>query len=156
MTSGEPVNGPVTTNSLACASCGCLLNLDDHANIVCDGRIWCLGCRQYPADFTSNRDILELKTWSSLICKAFDQESVYVLDNPEAKSNWRLYWVNEKCLLAEAYHDQRAILLYPPGQRLITLCHELAHIFTRQDHTPLWAEAFARLVAWVKKSLSDV
>ncbi len=76
-----------------------------------------------------------------------------MLENPEARSNWRLYWHDDTCLLAEAYHDQRTILLYPPGQRLTTLCHELAHIFTQQDHTPAWAQTFARLIAWVKQRL---
>jgi hypothetical protein len=149
-------NSSLTNTSQACAACGCLLNLDDHANIVFDGLVWCLGCRKYPSYFTNNRDILELKNWSSTICNAFNQEPVHVLENPEAKYNWRLYWLNDKCLLAVAYHDQRAILLYPPGQRLITLCHEMAHIFTKQDHTPLWAETFASLVAWVKKARSDI
>jgi hypothetical protein len=132
--------------------CGCLLDLDDHANIVCDGQIWCLACQKYPPELADNCGFAELKTWSSNICLAFKQEPVLLLENPEARFNWHLYWHEDKCLLAEAYHDQRAILLYPPGQRLITLCHELAHIFTRQDHTPVWAVTFASLVAWVKEN----
>ena len=153
MTSFERGTSPLTGNSLPCAGCGCILDLNDHTSIVCDGKVRCLACRQYPPEVTGNRDFTDLKNWSGNICTAFNQESVLLLENPEAKFNWRLYWHDEKCLLAEAYHDQRAILLYPPGQRLITLCHELAHIFTRQDHTPLWAQTFARLIAWVKNSL---
>ncbi len=144
---------PVTDYSLGCFGCGCLLDLDDHANIVCDGQVWCLACQKYPPELADNCGFAELKTWSSNICLAFKQEPVLLLENPEARFNWRLYWHEEKCLLAEAYHGQRAILLYPPGQRLITLCHELAHIFTRQDHTPAWAVTFASLVAWVKENL---
>jgi hypothetical protein len=101
----------------------------------------------------ANRDFDELREWTAAICAAFGQDTVSLLENPEAQANWRLYWHNDTCLLAEAYHDHRAILLYPPGQRLTTLCHELAHIFTRQDHTPKWAETFADLVAWVKNLL---
>jgi hypothetical protein len=142
----------LTGSSLPCTGCGCILDLNDHANIVCDGEVWCLACGHYPPEVTGNRDFTDLKKWSANICTAFNEEFVLLLENPEAKFNWRLYWHDEKCLLAEAYHDQRAILLYPPGQRLITLCHELAHIFTGQDHTALWAETFARLIAWVKNS----
>jgi hypothetical protein len=35
----------------------------------------------------------------------------------------------------------------------MSLCHELAHLFTGQDHTEAWARNFATLVAWVKMRL---
>ena len=144
---------PKTENALVCPACGCGLDLNDHANLVCDGQVWCLQCRQYPPALTASLAFAELQVWAATICTAFDQAPVPVLENPEARSNWRLYWQDDTCLLAEAYHEHRTILLYPPGQRLITLCHELAHIFTQQDHTPAWAQTFARLIAWVKPRL---
>ncbi len=143
---------PKTNNQVSCPGCGLGLDLEAHADLVCDGQIWCLACRQYPPELSTSRNFNELQDWSAAICAAFGQAPVLLLENPEALVNWRLYWHNEKCLLAEAYHEQRAILLYPPGQRLTTLCHELAHIFTGQDHTPVWAETFARLIAWVKET----
>ena len=118
---------------------------------MCDGQIWCLACHQYPPELTATREFTELRHWAAAICVAFDQEPVPLAENPEARNNWRLYWQNDRCLLAEADHVQRTILLYPPGQRLTTLCHELAHIFTRQDHTPTWAVTFAYLIAWIKE-----
>lgn len=138
---------------IACPGCGRTLDLDDHADLVCDEQVWCLDCRQYPPELTSKREVTELRDWAAAICAAFDQAPVSLVENPAANSNWRLYWHDDTCMLAEAYHDQRAILLYPPGQRLSTLCHELAHIFTRQDHTPTWAASFVGLIAWVKKNL---
>lgn len=120
---------------------------------MCDGQIWCTACRSYLPVLAANREFEELRDWAAAMCAAFDQEPVVLTENPEARSNWRLYWQDDKCLLAEAYHGHRTILLYPPGQRLITLCHELAHIFSREDHTPAWAQTFAALIAWVKERL---
>jgi len=97
--------------------------------------------------------VAELQDWAARLCSACGQEAVTVLENPAARNDWRLYWQDDVCLLAEAYHHQRAILLYPPGQRLTTLCHELAHLFTGQDHTPTWAQTFARLIALVRDNL---
>ncbi len=57
--------------------------------------------------------------------------------------------------MAEADHQQRSILFFPPGCRLTTLCHELAHVFTGQDHTLEWARTFAQLVAGVKSRLAE-
>jgi hypothetical protein len=55
--------------------------------------------------------------------------------------------------MAEADHGAQLIVFYPAGLRLATLCHELAHLMTGQDHTEAWARTFARLVAWVKQEL---
>lgn len=57
--------------------------------------------------------------------------------------------------MAEADHRHRSIRFYPPGCRLATLCHELAHIYTGQDHNREWAMMFAWLVAWVKTRLEE-
>jgi hypothetical protein len=143
----------LTENVLFCPDCGSELDLAAHGDLVCDGQIWCLACRQYLPELTANREFAELQDWAAAICAAFGQDPVPLLENSAARSDWRLYWHNDTCLLAEAYHEQRTILLYPPGQRFTTLCHELAHIFTRQDHTPAWAETFACLIAWVKHRL---
>jgi len=144
---------PENQNALYCPECNRRLSLEHHAELVCDGQVWCLACRQYHPELTTSREFPELMDWAAAICTAFDQNQVWMLENPEARYNWRLYWEDDRCLLAEAYHDQRTILLYPPGMRLTSLCHELAHIFTGQDHTPAWAETFAILVAWVKNRL---
>jgi hypothetical protein len=60
---------------------------------------------------------------------------------------------DKKVLMAEAYHRAGIIVLYPPGLRLATLCHELAHLLTGQEHTGDWARTCARLVARVKEQL---
>jgi hypothetical protein len=60
---------------------------------------------------------------------------------------------DKKVLMAEAYHQEGVVVLYPAGLRLATLCHELAHLMSSQDHTATWAKTFALLVAWVKEQL---
>jgi len=55
--------------------------------------------------------------------------------------------------MAEADHGSGVIVLYPAGLRLVTLCHELAHLITGQAHTEAWARTFAKLVAWVREQL---
>ncbi len=149
-----PIGPPDSAACLFCPACRQQLWLDDHARLVCDGQVWCCECRQYPPALTASREVAELQDWADALCPAFDQASVRLLEDPEARTDWRRYWREDLCLLAEAYHDHRAILLYPPGQRLTTLCHELAHLFTQQDHTVDWALTFARLVAWVRRQLS--
>ncbi len=144
---------PGDKQQLSCPGCGRLLDLEKHADLVCDGLVWCCSCRRYGSELEATRDLTELQDWAVRLCTAFGQEPVTVLENPAARSDWRLYWQGDICLLAEAYHNQRAILLYPPGQRLTTLCHELAHLFTRQDHTPTWAQTFADLISWAKGHL---
>jgi len=57
--------------------------------------------------------------------------------------------------MVEADHRIRSIRFYPPGCRLATLCHELAHIVTGYDYTREWAMMFARLVAWVNSRLAE-
>ncbi len=144
---------PAASPVVICPGCGCRLSVSAHAEVVYDGQLWCRRCRRYEADLEANRELAELRAWAHRLCQAFAQDPVTVLENPAARTDWRLYWQDDVCLLAEAYHEQRAILLYPPGQRLLTLCHELAHLFTGQDHTLAWAQTFAHLVAWVKGNL---
>ncbi|MGQ9921256.1 MAG: hypothetical protein ACUVRZ_07990 [Desulfobacca sp.] len=144
---------PGDQQQVLCPGCGRPLDLAAHADVVCNGQIWCRACRCYGPELEANRGLAELQDWAARLCTAFGQEPVTVLENPAARSDWRLYWQDNICLLAEAYHEQRAILLYPPGQRLTTLCHELAHLFTGQDHTPTWAQTFADLTAWVREKL---
>lgn len=141
---------------LSCPDCGRGLEPEAHADLVCDGQVWCSACRQYPPELTATRTLAELQEWAAKICTAFGQPPIQVLENPAARTDWRLYWQDDTCLLAEAYHDHRAILLYPPGQRLTTLCHELAHLFTHQGHTPIWAATFAGLISWVRTHLREI
>jgi hypothetical protein len=144
---------PGGEQQLSCPGCGRPLNVAKPADLVCDGLVWCCACRRYGAELEDSRDLAELQEWAARLCTAFGQEPVDVLENPAARSDWRLYWQNDRCVLAEAYYTHRAILLYPPGQRLVTLCHELAHLFTGQDHTLAWAQTFAALVAWVRANI---
>jgi hypothetical protein len=91
----------------------------------------------------------EIEAWSHLICTAFGFPPVHL----ETNADPAVYRLQSSVLMAEADHRQRSIRFYPPGCRLATLCHELAHLYTGQDHTQEWAEMFAHLVAWAKSRL---
>lgn len=140
---------------MLCPGCRRPLDLEDHGSLVFDGQVWCCRCHAYPPALTQERGLPELQAWCDRLCQAFAQPPVQLQDKPEAKYDWRLYWQNDKCLLAEANHRHRVVLLYPPGHRLLTLCHELAHLFTGQDHTPAWARSFARLTHWLRRLLPE-
>jgi hypothetical protein len=92
-----------------------------------------------------------VEAWSNLICRAFDFPPVKIEENADPA----VYRQETSVLMAEADRRERSILFYPPGCRLTTLCHELAHVYTGQDHTREWAQMFARLVAWVKSRLDE-
>lgn len=139
---------------LRCPACQCPVDPEDHGSLVFDAQVWCSSCHAYPPAFLETRSLAELQAWCDRLCQAFAQPPVQLLEDPEARYNWRLYWRDNKCLLAEANHRHRLVLLYPPGQRLTTLCHELAHLFTGQDHTPVWARTFAQLIHWLRQSAS--
>lgn len=136
-----------------CPQCGQVLDPAQHGDLTFDGQVWCRPCRPYGEELERRRDFGELEEWARRICAAFGQEPVPLEQNPEALKDLWVYWQGDKCTLAEADHGQRLILLFPPGYRLTSLCHELAHIFTRQDHTPEWARTFAQLIAWVRAQL---
>jgi len=134
---------------MKCPKCGKVLDPARHGDLVCDGQVWCDGCHYYEQELLRPREFKEIEAWSALICAAFGLKPV-PLEQDQDPANFRK---EASVVLAEADHGQKAILLYPPGCRLTTLCHELAHIISGEDHTPKWAATFARLVAWVKARL---
>jgi hypothetical protein len=136
---------------MRCPECGKVLNLEQHGYLVFDGLVWCDGCRAYDREMLWPREFKEIEAWARLMAQGLGFEPVLLeyLDNPE------IYRLEHTVLTGEADHGRRMICLYPPGLRLATLCHELAHILTGEDHTPPWAVAFARLAAWVKAALAD-
>jgi len=136
-----------------CPQCGIVLDPADHGDLIFDGRVWCDRCRRYDDRLLEKRPFPELQTWAEKICRAFGQAPVRLRHDPDYLPDPRKYWQGDTFLLAEADHQQRLIMLFPPGQRLITLCHELAHLFTGQDHTEGWARKFAEITAWVKPQL---
>jgi hypothetical protein len=136
-----------------CPQCGIPLDPTQHDHLVCDGQVWCDRCHHYDDRLLKARPFPEMETWAQQICRAFDQAPVHLRRDPDYLPNPAKYWDGATFLLAEAYHDHRTIMLHPPGHRLMTLCHELAHLFTHQDHTGAWARNFAALIAWVKGQL---
>lgn len=138
---------------LHCPKCGLPLDPTRHGDLVFDGQVWCLHCQVYDARLLESRSISELQSWTDRICQAFNQEPVRLEHDPAFLPDPQKYWDGATFLLAEADHGRRSIMLHPPGHRLVTLCHELAHLFTGQDHTEAWALTFAALTAWVKARL---
>jgi hypothetical protein len=138
---------------MKCPQCGKILDPTRHGDLVFDGQLWCATCHRYDDRLMELRPFPELETWTGKICRAFGQAPVTLEHDPDYLPNPDKYWNGSTFLLAEADHYQRTIMLHPPGHRLKTLCHELAHLFTGQDHTATWARSFAELVAWVKARL---
>jgi hypothetical protein len=137
--------------AMQCPKCLAPLNPARHGDLIFDGQIWCDRCRDYHRELIRPRDFQEIKGWSHLIGQEFGFPPVHLEEN----DNPAIYRREASVLMAEAYYQHGTILFYPPGCRLTTLCHELAHIYTGQDHTPEWAMMFARLVAWVKSRLNQ-
>ncbi len=143
------INYPVSRSAdqdLKCPQCRAVLNPANHGNLIFDGQVWCDKCHAYDRELIRPREIKEIKAWSHLISTAFAFPPVHLETNVDPTAFRQESWV----LMAEADHRQRSICFYPPGCRLATLCHELAHLFTGHDHTREWAGMFAALVAWVK------
>lgn len=134
-----------------CYKCGRVVDPAQHGDLIFDEQVWCDRCHYYDRELIRPRDFQEIQAWSHLICANFGCAPVLL----EANTEPNRYRQETSVLLAEAYHRHRAILFFPPGYRLSTLCHELAHLFTGHDHTCEWAETFARLVAWVKSQLAE-
>ena len=152
MAEGSP--GPPAspgTDTLECPKCGRVLDPERHGDLIFDGRVWCDRCHEYDRELIRPRDFQEIKAWSQLLCETLGLEPVSLRED----SNPALFRKEASVVLAEAEHRQRAIVVYPPGLRLTTLCHELAHIFTGQDHDAEWAGTFARLVAWARSRLAQ-
>lgn len=138
---------------MKCPGCARVIDPARHGELTFDGLVWCEACRRYDPELIRPRDFEELRQWNARICAASGYDPVQLLPGQQEKGDFAGSWNGDLCLLAEADHQRRAILLLPPGWRLTTLCHELAHIFTGQDHTEIWARAFALLVSWVKEQL---
>ncbi len=138
-----------------CPKCNRPVDPARHGDLIFDGQVWCDRCHGYGWELTRPRDFQEIQAWGRFICAAFGQGPVPLEEDPAALTDPTIFRKETLILLAEADHQQRIIVFYPPGHRLTTLCHELAHIFAGQDHTPEWALTFARLVAWVRSQLAD-
>lgn len=136
---------------MQCPKCGAILDLARHGYLVFDGQVWCDRCRSYDGELLRPRDFQEIKAWSRMICEGFGFPPVPLEENPDPA----IFRLEASVLMAEADRQQKSICFYPPGCRLTTLCHELAHVYTGQDHTREWAETFAELVAWVKSYLDE-
>ena len=139
---------------LTCPGCSKILDPVNHGGLVCDGEVFCDGCKSYERQLLTARPFEEIEEWSRRICLAFGYEPVKLIPGERPPVGPFDYLdENKKLLMAEADHREREIVLYPGGLRLATLCHELAHLLTGQDHTVTWAVTFANLVAWVKERL---
>jgi hypothetical protein len=141
--------GGSTGPMLECPQCRGVLDPRDHGNLVFDGRVWCDGCHAYDRELIRPREFQEITSWSRLICTAFGFSPVPL----EFADDPAVFRLPSSVLMAETDHEHRSIRFYPPGCRLATLCHELAHIHTGHGHTRVWAGMFAVLVAWVKSRL---
>lgn len=140
---------------LTCPGCGKALDPKSHGELVCDGEVWCDSCHRYARLLLEPRPLSELAAWNRQICEAFGFPPPTLVPAELPPSGPFDFLQELKLLLAEACHRQGVILLYPPGRRLTTLCHELAHLMTGEEHTPTWARTFARLVAWVRSRLPE-
>jgi len=146
----ERVGRPgVEPNGLSCPKCRKVLRPEGHAYLVFDELVWCDACHSYDRELIRPRDFAEIKAWGQLISRHFGLGEVPIQEETDPQ----FFRQTNSVVTAEADRGQRYIVIYPPGCRLVTICHELAHIATGQDHTFPWARAFARLVAWVKSRL---
>jgi hypothetical protein len=136
-----------------CPRCNKLLDPARHGALVFDGQVWCDQCHLYERRLIRPRDFEEMQEWGQKICQAFNYPVFAIEAGQERPVNPSPFPDDTPLLMAEADHRQGCIILYPPGCRLTTLCHEIAHLATGQDHTEEWALTFARLVAWVKAQL---
>lgn len=134
---------------LECPQCRAVLDPADHGDLVFDGQVWCDRCHAYDRELIRPREFQEIESWSHLICTAFGFSPVPL----EIDDDPAVFRLESSVLMAETDHGQRSIRFYPPGCRLATLCHELAHLYTGQDHTREWAGMFASLAAWVRSRL---
>ena len=140
---------------MKCPKCGKKLDPANHGGLVCDREVFCERCHRYDRRLLESRPWEEITRWNRRICQAFGypppelttKESRPVVEGPFD------FLEPKKLLMAEADHREGTIVLFSSGLRLATLCHELAHLMTGQDHTEAWARTFARLVAWVKEEL---
>jgi hypothetical protein len=138
-----------------CPRCNKTLEPTHHGDLVCDGDVFCDQCHRYDRRLLEQRTLEQITTWNRRLCQAFGYEPpLLTMGVPPPLVTGPFDFLEEKKLLmAEADHQEGVIVLYPSGLRLATLCHELAHLITGQDHTEAWARTCAKLVAWVKEQL---
>lgn len=138
-----------------CPKCGKTLDPACHGDLVCDGEVYCDQCCLYDRRLLWPRPLEEITQWNRRICQAFGYAppALTTGDAPPLLESPFDFLEDKKLLMAEADHQEGVIVLYPSGLRLATLCHELAHLMTGQDHTEAWARTFAQLVAWVRDKL---
>jgi hypothetical protein len=131
-----------------CPKCGKPLNPEAHQELVFNGQTWCCQCHSYDWELIRLRQADDIRVWGQRLCAAFGEDPVPIEIYPAMLTRQ-----GRKIQVAEVHHRLRLIDLYTPGLTLVTLCHELAHVFTAEDHTTYWAQTFAQLVAWVKGQL---
>ena len=140
---------------MECPKCGKTLDPTYHGDLVCDGEVFCDQCHRYDRRLLAQRPLEEIVAWNRRLGQAFGYEPpVLTMGEPTPLITGPFDFLEEKKLLmAEADRQEGVIILYPSGLCLATLCHELAHLMTGQDHTETWARTFAKLAAWVKNEL---
>ena len=142
-------------SELTCPGCGKQLDPQHHGELVCDGQVWCDACRLYDRRLLLPRPFADIVAWGQRLCAAFGLDPVEFQEAEPFPEDPNPYPHALKLLMAEAHHRDRIIVFFPPGLRLATLCHELAHLATGQDHTAGWARMFAEMTAWVKERLPE-
>jgi hypothetical protein len=139
---------------MECPRCGKCLDPQGHGEMVCDGEVFCDVCHRYDRRLLEPRSFEDITEWHQRLCQACGCEAHPLrLGDPPPPAGPFDFLEDQKLLMAEAHHQSGVIVLYPAGLRLATLCHELAHLLTGQDHTEAWARTFAKLVAWVREQL---
>ena len=139
---------------MECPRCGKILDPACHGDLVCDGQVFCDRCHLYDRRLLAPLPLEEIAGWHRRLCQAFGFEPPpLALGDPPPPAGPFDFLADKKLLMAEADHREGVIVFYPSGLRLATLCHELAHLMTGQDHTEDWARTFAKLVSWVKSQL---
>src|SRR3974390_2548526 len=139
---------------MECPRCGKILDPAGHGDLVCDGQFFCDHCHRYDRRLLEPRSFEDITLWHQRLCQACGCEPPpLTLGEALSRPGPFDFLEDQKVLLAEADHREGAIVLYPSGLRLATLCHELAHLLTGQDHTEAWARTFAQLVAWIRQQL---
>jgi hypothetical protein len=138
-----------------CPKCGKTLDPANHGGLVCDGEVFCERCHRYDRRLLKSRPWEEILQWNRRICQAFEypEPALSTVESSPLVEGPFDFLTEKKLLMAEADHRNGTILLFSSGLLLATLCHELAHLMTGQNHTEAWARTFATLVAWVKEKL---
>jgi hypothetical protein len=128
-----------------CPRCGKILDPACHGDLVCDGQVFCDSCHRYDRRLLEPLSLEDITGWHRRLCHA--------LGDPPPPPGPFDFLADKTLLMAEADHREGVIVFYPSGLRLATLCHELAHLMTGQDHTEAWARTFAKLIAWITSQL---